>query len=918
MNALGIAIVWCVLQVTLVAIMTGGLYFLVRKIWPAAGEAVALSSLLVVIGLSVMALSPWPHWSLPEAGPEAQQATLERSSPSRESTNVADAGTEGGTATGPSPLMLLWQAMRDELSQARPTSTTTRWRWPALVAAVVLAGIAVQLAWFVFGMLAVRSYRVRSRPVEDPGLLDLLDVLRAELGCVRPVELREADGLATAATIGWRRPLILLPSDWTQWNPAQRRAVLAHEIAHVRSSDFLAVLAGQVSVALHFYHPLVHWLLGRLRLEQELAADALAASVSGGQRSYLSTIAELALRQQDRPLLWPARSFLPTRNTFLRRIAMLRDSNLRFDRLSPAVRGGIIGGVVLCGLAVAGLRGPAATSQAVAEPPKTAASAAVEATEGIDLTYIPKDAKAVLVVRPAAIFRHPEFAGLAAVLNEPGSVTLEEYGVAVEDLVQMTMVIQKVPGPGESFDPKETGAVAVAQTVKPNDFSQCIERNVGASVVKKSYQGREYVIADGDKKRPAVYRPDDRTAILGMEPDLQKFIDGLGKGIPTVLGPESAWKELQSCEVAVGADGAIVRAIVTNGITHANPNAAPSLAPFAPLWEKADAALLGIDVTHSIEIQATALAAGEKEAGDIEQTLKAIRTLAQNALNSIQGPPEKEHEVLALRKGVGSFLDKLVLKREGSVVRAESSLSLEVVQPVTAAISAARNAAQGAQSSNNLKQIMVAMHKYVDKNRRFPPAVLYGPDGKTPYSWRVALLPYLGEMEKRLYEQYRFDEPWDSANNRKVLQQTTPAYQSPWEPPTSTNAAYFALVGPGTVFDARERLPMVGAGLGGGTGQMGGAAEVYSGKEGVLLQCVIDGTSNTIMLVEAKRDIPWTKPEDIPYDPDKPLPELGGYSPGFFRVALADASVRVIANSIEEKLLRAMITIAGGEPVAPQ
>ena len=157
---------------------------------------------------------------------------------------------------------------------------------------------------------------------------------------------------------GLARPVILLPVDWQTWTAEQRHAVLAHEIAHARSQDFLALLCGQFGLMLHFYHPLMHWLMNRLRLEQELAADAAAASVSGGQRQYLTTIAELALRKQDRPLLWPARTFLPTQNTFLRRIAMLRDSKLRFDRLSPAARLTTVGAVLLCGLLVAGLRGP--------------------------------------------------------------------------------------------------------------------------------------------------------------------------------------------------------------------------------------------------------------------------------------------------------------------------------------------------------------------------------------------------------------------------------------------------------------------------------------------------------------------------------------------------------------------------------
>ena len=188
-----------------------------------------------------------------------------------------------------------------------------------------------------------------------------------ELGCRRSVRVHQCDNLVTAATIGWRSPVLLLPVDWQTWTGERRRAVLAHEMAHARSHDFLALLFGQLGLVLHFYHPLLHWLMNRLRFEQELAADAAAAGVSGGQRQYLTAIAELALRQQDRPLLWPARSFLPTRNTFLRRIAVLRDNKLRIDRLSPLMRLVTVGAVLLCGLMVAGLRGPGNSSSAFAE-----------------------------------------------------------------------------------------------------------------------------------------------------------------------------------------------------------------------------------------------------------------------------------------------------------------------------------------------------------------------------------------------------------------------------------------------------------------------------------------------------------------------------------------------------------------------
>ena len=78
---------------------------------------------------------------------------------------------------------------------------------------------------------------------------------------------------------------------------------------------------------------------------------------------------------------------------------------------------------------------------------------------------------------------------------------------------------------------------------------------------------------------------------------------------------------------------------------------------------------------------------------------------------------------------------------------------------------------------------------------------------------------------------------------------------------------------------------------------------------------ILDGTSNTIALVEAKRDIPWTRPEDIPYAAGKLLPKFGGRHPGIFLALFFDGSVHAISQQVEDRVLRALITPDGGEPV---
>src|SRR5690606_7573706 len=88
----------------------------------------------------------------------------------------------------------------------------------------------------------------------------------------------------------------------------------------------------------------------------------------------------------------------------------------------------------------------------------------------------------------------------------------------------------------------------------------------------------------------------------------------------------------------------------------------------------------------------------------------------------------------------------------------------QIIQAMTPAVVSGRTAAHRTAATNQFKQIGIAMHNYHDVNGRFPAPVMIGPDGKTPHSWRVAILPYLDQQE--LYKQYKFDEAWDSEHNK--------------------------------------------------------------------------------------------------------------------------------------------------------
>jgi hypothetical protein len=78
---------------------------------------------------------------------------------------------------------------------------------------------------------------------------------------------------------------------------------------------------------------------------------------------------------------------------------------------------------------------------------------------------------------------------------------------------------------------------------------------------------------------------------------------------------------------------------------------------------------------------------------------------------------------------------------------------------------------------------------------------------------------------------------------------------------------------------------------------------------------IIDGTSYTLFVVEGGEPVPWTKPADLPYDPKKPVPRLGGLFDGDFNGLFCDGSVHLIPRTAPERLVRALITPAGQEPV---
>lgn len=196
--------------------------------------------------------------------------------------------------------------------------------------------------------------------------------------------------------------------------------------------------------------------------------------------------------------------------------------------------------------------------------------------------------------------------------------------------------------------------------------------------------------------------------------------------------------------------------------------------------------------------------------------------------------------------------------------------------------------------SNNLKQTIFAMHNYHDTYKAFPPAYIEDQDKDPRHSWRVSLLPFM-ELGA-LYEQYDVNEAWNSEANLATSISGPNPYRCPGSDSPEIETNYLAIVGSETV---------------------------WPGGKGTAFRDILDGVSNTIAIVENHHTgIRWTEPRDLKFDNmdwqingTSQWCKISSLHPGGVNVALADGSIRFVSETIDQELLRSLISSQGGEPI---
>ena len=152
----------------------------------------------------------------------------------------------------------------------------------------------------------------------------------------------------------------------------------------------------------------------------------------------------------------------------------------------------------------------------------------------------------------------------------------------------------------------------------------------------------------------------------------------------------------------------------------------------------------------------------------------------------------------------------------------------------------ARPAAERNACINNMKQLAMGIRSYEATHGHFPPPYIADSAGAPMHSWRVLILPYIGRQD--LYDQYRFDEPWDCPNNSLLAQHMPDVYRCPSDrlPSSSVTTSYLAVTGEETMWPTDHFRTV---------------------------EEVVDGVEKTVMLMECDNArVPWMSPRDIAHD----------------------------------------------------
>lgn len=513
--------------------------------------------------------------------------------------------------------------------------------------------------------------------------------------------------------------------------------------------------------------------------------------------------------------------------------------------------------------------------------------------------YVPPSAMAALTIRPQVLFNHPDVlqSPLRMFPVEVAEAWGEEnFGISPLAIAEIKALVGMPLGPGpppvgmvvtllEDFDPSNIAAEMLAG--EPGEVDGWTR----------------YPLATGNPMVELVLVPVDSRVVLVADPLMLEGMRGAEQGVGP-LAELLAANPIGAADVQLAVPLQPLRPFVGPAVESLPPDMPDEIADLVRSAVLIHAAVLRVKFTGSD------LAVRLEVIGDDEQAAERLLAASRRALQFGKAATLAELAEMAAEMEPGKVADamnryaqrlademfdaykpsrrdqRVVLDYRSDVTLATSGILVGLLLP---AVQASRAAARRMSSSNNLKQVGLAMHNFHDTYNELPLAAIHDDDGQPLLSWRVAILPFI--EQPALFERFRLDEPWDSPHNIELLAEMPATYASPGIELQPGNTVIHAMIGEGMAL---------------------------SEDEAIRFQNFLDGLSNTILAIEGNSisQVPWTKPEALQIDPDDPLAHFHLAYPEGFNVLFADGAVRFFSNDIDTEIFGAMLTRDGGEAVS--
>ena len=217
-------------------------------------------------------------------------------------------------------------------------TTLARGRTPVPVWLTLwLAGAALVLLWGVWGRIGLARIVRRARRVTNGPWVSVVNSTSLSSGIRRPVAVFVSTEVGAPMTWGTRQPVLVVPTESEAWTDDLRRAVAAHELAHVARNDYAMQLMALVTCAVYWFHPLAWMTARRMRLAAEKACDDQVLSLGTTGEDYAAHLVGIARSARSLRLAGAVAIGMARASTLEGRIMAVLDSTRR--RGAPTSRG---------------------------------------------------------------------------------------------------------------------------------------------------------------------------------------------------------------------------------------------------------------------------------------------------------------------------------------------------------------------------------------------------------------------------------------------------------------------------------------------------------------------------------------------------------------------------------------------------